>query len=92
MFSSVFYMKSGMGQGKINSSRFYNVYINDLIVKLRNSGYGCYIGFIFACCFLQIIFCFYLLIFYIYNACLSYVVIMVNGILFNQKKVVFAAS
>ena len=36
MFSSVFYMKSGVGQGRINYPWFYNVYMNDIIVKLRN--------------------------------------------------------
>ena len=30
-------------QGGINSPWFFNLCINDLIVKLRNSGYGCYI-------------------------------------------------
>ena len=33
MFSSVFYMKSGVSQGRINSPWFYNIYINDLIAK-----------------------------------------------------------
>ena len=41
--SSSFYVKSGVRQGGINSQWFFNLYINDLIVKLRNSGYGCYI-------------------------------------------------
>ena len=50
MFSAVFNMKSGVGQGRINSPWFFNVYINDLIMKLRNSGYGCCIGFVFVGC------------------------------------------
>jgi exonuclease III len=50
MFSSVFFMKSGVGQGRINSPWFFNVYINDLIVNLRNSGFGCYIGCLYAGC------------------------------------------
>ena len=32
-----------MRQGGINLPWFFNLYINDLTVKLRNSGYGCYI-------------------------------------------------
>ena len=40
--SSSFYVKSGVRQGGINSPWFFNFYINDLIVTLRNSGYGCY--------------------------------------------------
>jgi hypothetical protein len=43
-------MHSGVGQGRINSPWFFNVYINDLIVKLRCSGFGCYLGFCYAGC------------------------------------------
>ena len=43
-------MKSSVDLERINSPWFYNLYINDLIVKLRNSGYDCNIGFIFAGC------------------------------------------
>ena len=34
-------MKCGVGQGRINSPWFFNAYINDLIVKLRNRDYNC---------------------------------------------------
>ena len=46
-FSCIFEIKSGIRQGGINSPGFFNVFINDLIVKLRYSGYGCYIFDIF---------------------------------------------
>ena len=36
--SSSFYVESGVRQGGINSLWLFNLYINDLIVKLRNSG------------------------------------------------------
>jgi len=49
-FLLYFFMKSGVGQGRINSPWFFNVYINDLIVKLRNSGFGCYLAFVFIGC------------------------------------------
>ena len=41
--SSSSYVISGVRQDGINSPWFFNLYINDLIVKLRNSGYGYYI-------------------------------------------------
>lgn len=50
MFSVVFYIKSGIGQSRLNSLWFFNVNVNDLIVKLRNSGFGSYFGFAFADC------------------------------------------
>ena len=46
-FSCTFEIKSGIRQGGINSPGFFNVFINELIVKLRYSGYGCYISDIF---------------------------------------------
>ena len=52
VFSSAFLIKSGVRQGGINSPLFFNVYINDLIVWLHSSGFGChlcteYLGCIF---------------------------------------------
>ena len=43
-FSDMFCIKSGIRQGGINSPLFFNIFINELIVKLRNSGHGCYIA------------------------------------------------
>jgi hypothetical protein len=43
MLSSSFCLKSGVRQGGINSPFFFNVYVNDLILKLRKSGFGCHI-------------------------------------------------
>ena len=40
-FSCIFEIKSGIRQGGINSPGFFNVFIKDLTVKLRYSGYGC---------------------------------------------------
>jgi hypothetical protein len=50
--SGVFMIQSGIRQGGINSPGFFNIFINDLIVKLRNSGNGCYISDIFCGCIL----------------------------------------
>jgi hypothetical protein len=41
LFSEKFLIKSGVRQGGINSPRFFNVYINNLLLKLRLSGSGC---------------------------------------------------
>jgi hypothetical protein len=43
VLSYSFVIKSGVRQGGINSPWFFNVYINDLIIRLRSSGYGCYL-------------------------------------------------
>ena len=37
-------------QGGINSPDFFNIFINGLIVKLRNSNLGCYIADIYCGC------------------------------------------
>ena len=41
--SDIFNSRSGIRQGGINSTRFFNVYIFELIGRLRESGFGCYI-------------------------------------------------
>ena len=51
-FSYIFEIKSGIRQSEINSPGFFNVFINDLIVKLRYSGFGCYISDNFCGCIL----------------------------------------
>ena len=48
--SEVFDVKSGVQQGGINSPWFSNVYVNELISRLRNSGVGCYIYYVFTGC------------------------------------------
>ena len=49
-FSEYFNVPSGVRQGGILSPYFWAVYVDDLIVRLRESGYGCYIASIFAAC------------------------------------------
>ena len=94
MFSSVFYMKSGVGLGRINSPWFYNAYINELIVKSRNSSYGYYIGLIFAgCLFFANILLLSASILHLQcmlALCSDYV--NEYNILFNQRKSFFTAS
>ena len=41
--SNLFEVKSGVRQGGILSPLLFNVYINCIIVKLRNTGLGCWI-------------------------------------------------
>ena len=43
-------IKSGFRQGSVISCLLFNIYINKLIFKLKNSGNGCYIHGIFAEC------------------------------------------
>jgi hypothetical protein len=43
VLSSVFSIKSGVRQGGVISPWFFNIYINDLIGRLRKSGYGCHL-------------------------------------------------
>ena len=45
--SAIFTPKSGVRQSGINSTWLFNVYIFDLITRLRESGFGCYIGSLF---------------------------------------------
>ena len=47
-FSEYFSVPSG--QGGILSPYFWAVYVDDLIVRLRKSGYGCYIQSVFFAC------------------------------------------
>ena len=46
-YSSMFFIKCGIRQGGVNSSIFLTFFINELIVKLRSSGHGCYISDMF---------------------------------------------
>lgn len=48
--SDVLNMKSGVRQGGVISCLLFNIYINDLICRLRNSSYGCYMNGIFMGC------------------------------------------
>jgi len=48
--SEPFCIKSGIRQGGVCSTWFFNIYINELIVLLRNSGLGCYFFGEFAGC------------------------------------------
>ena len=48
--SVVFDVKSGVRQGGMNSPWFFYVYVNEPISKLRKSGVGCYIYYVFVGC------------------------------------------
>ena len=50
--SAVFNIRSGVRQGGVNSPWYFSVYINDLIDKLRCSGYGCHLCSLFVGCLL----------------------------------------
>ena len=43
-------MKSGVRQGGVISCLLFNIYINELICKLKNSENGCYLNGVFAGC------------------------------------------
>jgi len=43
---------SGVRQGDVLSAVLFSIYIDDLITELKQSGYGAYIGNIYAGCFL----------------------------------------
>jgi len=45
--SSPFYVRAGVRQGGVLSPLFFSVYVDDLIVKLRNSGLGIYVKGVF---------------------------------------------
>ena len=51
-FSDYFPVPAGVRQGGILSPYFFAVYVDDLIVELRNSGYGCYLASLFVACIL----------------------------------------
>ena len=46
----MFEVKNEVRQGGINSPWFFNVYVNELISRLRKSGVGCYIYYVFIGC------------------------------------------
>ena len=48
--SDVLFMKSGVRQGGVISCLLFNIYINDLICILKNSGNGCYMSGLFMGC------------------------------------------
>ena len=50
--SEPFYVISGVRQGGVLSARFWAVYMDDLIKKLRRSGMGCHITNFFIACIL----------------------------------------
>ena len=50
VFSNVFQIRSGIRQGGINSTWFFNVYIFELIIRLRESGFGCHHATVFIGC------------------------------------------
>ena len=50
--TSFFEIKICIRQGGIISSGFFNIFINDLIVQLRISGYQCHFADVFSRCIL----------------------------------------
>ena len=45
--SASFHISCGVRQGGVLSPVLFSVYVDELIVKLRSSGYGIYIGSLF---------------------------------------------
>jgi len=52
VYSSAFKVITGVCQGGILSPLYFNMYVDDLIHNLENSGFGCYIGLHFLGCFM----------------------------------------
>jgi hypothetical protein len=50
--SYIFDIKSGVREGGVASPALFNMYINGLIIKLRASGFGCYLGSDYVGCIL----------------------------------------
>jgi hypothetical protein len=48
-----FFISCGVRQGGVLSLLLFAIYVDDLITKLRNSGYGAYVGRIFEGCLLH---------------------------------------
>jgi hypothetical protein len=49
-YSSLFPVRNGVRQGAVSSPILFSVYINDLIVILREAGFGCHVGTFFVGC------------------------------------------
>ena len=52
VLGDVFDMNCGVRQGGVLSPILFSIYVDDLTEELRNSGYGIYIGRLFAGCIL----------------------------------------
>ena len=75
-----FSLTCGVRQGGVLSPFLFPVYVDDLILQLRSSGYGIYVGSMFSgCIFMQPISFFYPAVALVYNECLAYAVIMALG-------------
>ena len=51
-YSAIFSVSNGLRQGAVSSPLLFSVYIDGLLVRLRNSGLGCYIDLNFLGCLL----------------------------------------
>ena len=49
-YSEYFSIPAGVRQGGILSPHFWAVYVDELILRLKNSGYGCYLTSLFLAC------------------------------------------
>ena len=42
--SEYFTMENGVKQGGVISTMFFSIYIDPILLQLRNSGYGCHLN------------------------------------------------
>ena len=43
-YSQYFNVSNGVKQGEVISPILFNLYLDELLISLRTSGYGCYVG------------------------------------------------
>ena len=78
MMSASFHINCGVRQGGVLSPVLFSVYVDELIVKSRSSGYGIYIGSLFCgCIFIQMTLHYYNATAMVFRSYLMYVMSMV---------------